>query len=277
MACRKIADKACDHACTKAGDKTEESESSLTQQRPFLILLALVGGLFAAGAFLVWWLPSVGLSTLHPRLPYWFGLTVLTLAVVILGGLGLLALTLVTGRDLFVFPQLRGVVIKYLMPAVIAIGVVMRLDRDALQRCFINLNNQLVRSRNPRVPAGKVMILLPHCLQLFDCAIKVTDDVEKCARCGRCDIGDLAELAKQRGVTLAVATGGTLARKILMKKRPRLVVAVACERDLTSGIRDAYPLPVIGVFNTRPEGPCFNTRIDIDAVRRALDAHVISE
>jgi hypothetical protein len=62
-----------------------------------------------------------------------------------------------------------------------------------------------------------------------------------------------------------------------MEIRPRLVVAVACERDLTSGIRDAYPLPVIGVFNSRPEGPCFNTRIDLEAVRQALDAYVVSE
>jgi hypothetical protein len=274
MACRKIADNACDHACGETGSR--EKESALAQQRPFLILLALVGGLFAAGASVVWWLPSVGLASIHPRLPYWFGLAMLALVAVVLSGLALLALTLVTGRDLFVFPQLRGMVIRYLMPAVIVIGTVMRLDRDALQRCFIHLNNRLVRSRNPRVPAGKAMILLPHCLQLFDCAIKVTGDVEKCARCGRCDIGDLAALAKERGVTLAVATGGTLARKLLMEKRPRLVIAVACERDLTSGIRDAYPLPVIGVFNTRPEGPCFNTRIDIEAVRHALDAHVIA-
>lgn len=276
MACPKEADKACGHACSAACGKTGAPESALSQQRPFLILLALVGGLFACGGFLVWWLPSIGLSAIHPRLPYWFGLAVLTLVAVIVGGLLLLALSMVTGRDLFVFPQLRGIVIRYLMPAVIAIGAVMRLDRDALQRCFIHLNNQLVCSRNPRVPADRVMILLPHCLQLFDCSIKVTGDVDKCARCGRCDIGDLATLAKERGVGLAVATGGTLARKLLMEKRPRLVIAVACERDLASGIRDAYPLPVIGVFNTRPEGPCFNTRIDTEAVRQALDAHVVS-
>ncbi|ABA87504.1 protein of unknown function DUF116 [Syntrophotalea carbinolica DSM 2380] len=275
MACRKTADKTCDHTCGEVCNNAEQSTAK--QQRPFLILLALVGSLFSAGAFVVWWLPSVGLSSIHPRLPYWFGLAILALVAVVIGGLGLLALTLITGRDLFIFPQLRGLAIRYLMPAVIGIGAFLRLDRDALQRCFIHLNNQLVHSRNLRVPAAKAMILLPHCLQLFDCAIKVTGDVEQCARCGRCDIGDLAELAKQRGVTLAVATGGTLARKLLMEKRPRLVVAVACERDLTSGIRDAYPLPVVGVFNTRPEGPCFNTRIDIDAVQRALDAYVVSE
>lgn len=269
MACRETCDKPCEKACdlVHKGDRA--------QRRPFLLLLMLVGGLFAAGAFVTWWLPSVGLSAIHPRLPFWFGLGMLLLVAVVISGLGLLALTLVTGRDLFIFPRLRGFVIRYLMPAVIAIGAAMGLDRDTLQRSFIHLNNQLVRSRNPRVPPGKAMILLPHCLQLFDCAIKVTGDVEQCARCGRCDIGDLANLARERGVTLAVATGGTLARKLLMEHRPRLVVAVACERDLTSGIRDAYPLPVIGVFNSRPEGPCFNTRIDIDAVRAALDAHVV--
>jgi hypothetical protein len=47
-------------------------------------------------------------------------------------------------------------------------------------------------------------------------------------------------------------------------------VAVACELDLTTGIQDAYPLPVIGILNERPNGPCFNTRVDIERVDRAI-------
>ena len=43
-------------------------------------------------------------------------------------------------------------------------------------------------------------------------------------------------------------------------------MAVACERDLTSGIQDSYPIPVIGVLNERPFGPCRNTRVDLAAV-----------
>jgi hypothetical protein len=245
------------------------------EQGPFLLLLAVVGLLLAGAAFVSWWVPSVGLTYIHPRLPFWFGLFLAVVLGVVLGALLLLALTLVSGRDLFFSRRLGGWVVKYLLPAVIGIGTFFGIERDVLQRSFIALNNQLVRGRKLRVRPGEILILLPHCLQLFDCAIKVTGNVENCARCGRCDIGELAKMADRRGVAMAVATGGTLARKILREKRPRLVVAVACERDLTSGIRDAYPLPVIGVYNRRPQGPCFNTRVDVAAVERALDEHLL--
>jgi uncharacterized protein len=197
-------------------------------------------------------------------------------SLVIVGGLSLLVLTLVSGKDLFFSQRLRGVVIKYLFPGIIAIGRLFGVDKDTLQQSFIALNNQLVRAKELRVPADKALILLPHCIQLFDCAIKITGDVDKCVRCGQCDISGLAELARSRNVDIAVATGGTLARKLIVEKRPRFILAVACERDLTSGIRDAYPLPVIGILNRRPHGPCFNTHIILDEVSRALDEHVIS-
>ena len=73
------------------------------------------------------------------------------------------------------------------------------------------------------------------------------------------------------GVDLSVATGGTLARRIIKEKRPKAIIAVACERDLTSGIVDSYPLPVIGILNQRPFGPCINTRVDMKDVQEALE------
>jgi hypothetical protein len=118
------------------------------------------------------------------------------------------------------------------------------------------------------------MILLPHCIQLFDCPIRITGEVDKCLRCGKCDISALAEMAGRRGVEIAVATGGTLARKLIVEKRPAFILAVACERDLTTGIRDAYPLPVIGILNRRPKGPCLDTHVVLDEVARVLDEHL---
>jgi len=246
------------------------------RKRLFIGLLAGACALVLAVAFLLWWVPSVGLANIHPVLPLLFGSLLSALALLIVGGLSLLILTLLTGRDLFISGRLRGIVIRYLFPAIIAIGRLLGVDRDLLQQSFIALNNQLVRARKLRVPAEKTLILLPHCIQLFDCAIKITGDVGKCVRCGQCDISGLAELARGRGIDIAVATGGTLARKIIVERRPRLIVAVACERDLTSGIRDAYPLPVLGVLNRRPHGPCFNTHIVLAEVERALDEHVVS-
>jgi uncharacterized protein len=246
------------------------------RKRLFIGVLCGACAVVLSLAFLLWWVPSVGLVNIHPALPVVFGTFLALIALLLTGGLGLLILTLLTGRDLFFSDRLRGVVIKYLFPGIIALGRRCGLDRDTLQQSFIALNNQLVRARHLRVAADKTLILLPHCIQLFDCEIKITGDVNKCARCGQCGISGLAELAERYGIPMAVATGGTLARKLIVERRPHFILAVACERDLTSGIRDAYPLPVIGVLNRRPHGPCFNTEIMLDEVEAALREHVIA-
>jgi hypothetical protein len=246
------------------------------RKRLFIGVLCGACAVVLVMAFLLWWVPTVGLVNIHPVLPVVFGTLLALTALLLVGGLGLLILTLLTGRDLFFSDRLRGVVIKYLFPGIIALGRRCGLDRDTLQQSFIALNNQLVRARHLRVPPEKTLILLPHCIQLFDCEIKITGDVNKCARCGQCGISGLAGLAERYGIPMAVATGGTLARKIIVERRPRFILAVACERDLTTGIRDAYPLPVIGVLNRRPHGPCFNTEIILDEVEAALREHVVA-
>ena len=38
----------------------------------------------------------------------------------------------------------------------------------------------------------------------------------------------------------------------------------------TSGITDSYPLPVYGILNERPHGPCRDTTVDLELVRRAI-------
>jgi len=86
----------------------------------------------------------------------------------------------------------------------------------------------------------------------------------------KCEIKDLIEISDQYQVNISVATGGTLARRIIVENRPEAIVAVACELDLTSGIQDSYPIPVIGVLNERPNGPCINTKADIQKVRDGL-------
>ena len=53
--------------------------------------------------------------------------------------------------------------------------------------------------------------------------------------------------------------------------RPKAVLAIACERDLMSGIQDVFPLPAVGVLNIRPNGPCYNTSVDMNEVRRQLE------
>lgn len=220
--------------------------------------------------YLLWWVPTTGLANIHPSLPRLAGIAFGALSALALLGTLVLVLTTALGKDILFTRFLRGVVIKFLLPAIELLGRSLGISVDTIRQSFIAMNNSLVLSQRYRVKPDRILILLPHCLQLFDCEIKVTGNINKCVRCGRCDIKGLAELAQKYKIDISVATGGTLARKVIIEKRPKLVLAVACERDLTSGIKDCYPLPVIGILNDRPFGPCFNTKVDVDKIDESL-------
>ena len=52
---------------------------------------------------------------------------------------------------------------------------------------------------------------------------------------------------------------------------PRAIIAIACERDLLSGFLEVNPrIPVIGLSNSRPEGPCQNTEIDLGQIEQTI-------
>jgi hypothetical protein len=169
------------------------------------------------------------------------------------------------------------VVIRVLFPLLVVLGRCLRVPKADIRRSFIAINNELVLAEARRVKPEKLLLLLPHCLQNHACKVRIIGDVENCKGCGKCKIKDLLALSKKYGVPIAVATGGTLARKIVMETRPHMIIAVACERDLTSGIQDTYPLPVFGIFNRRPFGPCYDTDVDLELVEKGLRKFIAQE
>lgn len=242
------------------------------RKRLFVALMGVTCLLIVGVIYLLWWVPTRGLANIHPDLPRLAGVLLGAMSGLAVLGTLLLVLTTALGKDILFTRFMRGVVIKFLLPVIEMMGKLFGISKDTIRQSFVAMNNSLVLSQKLKVRPDRVLILLPHCLQLFDCEIKVTGTINKCIRCGRCDIKGLAELAEKYNIDISVATGGTLARKVIIDKRPKLVVAVACERDLTSGIKDCYPLPVIGVLNDRPFGPCFNTQVDVEKIETALQS-----
>jgi len=220
--------------------------------------------------FLLWYVPMVGLKNIHSSLPLLFTLLLGALVFVMLAGGLLLVFTILRGRDIFLSHKLRGLVAKVLFPFMILMGRLVGVSKGKVQQSFIELNNHLVRSNAHRARPNRLLILLPHCIQEFDCDLKITANIRNCKGCGKCEIKDLIELADEYQVKIAVATGGTLARRIIVQNKPEVIVAVACELDLTTGIQDSYPIPVIGILNDRPHGPCINTKVEIQKVRDAI-------
>jgi len=145
------------------------------------------------------------------------------------------------------------------------------LSKDKVWSSFIKVNNELVASDGKQYEPKEILLLMPHCLQRSDCTVRLTYGVHNCKRCGKCPMTGLIELSRRYGVHLAIATGGTIARRIVVQKRPKIILAVACERDLSSGIQDTYPLPVYGILNYRPYGPCLNTQVALDQLEDTLN------
>jgi hypothetical protein len=229
-----------------------------------LLILAVLAGFFAYLA-------------LNPQSQvYNIGVLVLVLlagAVLLVFCLGVLAVIVVvtSGRLWGRFGVFLLKAAYSLYPVALSLGGLFGIPKDKIRASFVEVNNHLIRSSRRAFAPREILILVPHCLQKTDCSAKVGRRVENCLRCGGCDIDGLLTLAQYLGVQLAVVTGGTLARKFVAEFRPRAVVAVACERDLAAGIMDTAPLPVLGVGNLRPHGPCKNTAVELEKVKEAVD------
>ena len=209
-------------------------------------------------------------TNIHPRLPLIMAVVFASVVLYLIGGGLTLVFTIIRGKNLFFNRRIRGVVIRFLFPLLVLVGKCVRIGKDQVRRAFITINNQLVLTEARRVTPGKLLILLPQCLQNHECDVRITGNVEHCKACGKCKIKNLVALSHKYDVSISVATGGTLARRIVQERKPDMIIGVACERDLTSGIQDSYPIPVFGILNKRPNGPCYDTDVDLELVEKGM-------
>ena len=186
-------------------------------------------------------------------------------------GITLLAMSLFRSKSLGGLSRQVFRAVNAVYPLAIVLSKLVRIDENLVRRSFVEVCNQANRFRIMDEPPGRILILAPHCLQKSDCPHKITIDIDNCRRCGECPIDRLKRIANTYGAGLAVVTGGTLARDMVKSYHPEAIIAIACERDLSSGLQDVSPLPVIGVINKRPNGSCFNTEVDYNEILRALD------
>lgn len=247
-------------------------ESRQPEQWTFVVLLLLTCALLVGTAITLWLIPYVGFGNIHPNLPIIMAIVFALIVLFLIGGGLTLVFTILWGKNLFFNRRIRGVIIRFLFPLLVFVGRCVGMDKDRVRRAFVAINNQLVLAEARTINPDKLLILLPHCLQNHECDVKITGNVENCKACGKCKIRNLVSLSKRYRVTMSIATGGTLARRIVVEKKPDIIIGVACERDLTSGIQDSYPIPVYGIFNKRPNGPCFDTDVDLELVERGMIA-----
>ncbi len=251
--------------------KTPEPALPPSKKRIFIGLLGLTFALIMLLILIGGWVATIGLNHLHPGLTLVAQIVAILSCIFLSGIISALIFSILLEKDLPFTQRIRGLGIKLFLPLMEILGPRLGVSKDRVRNSFIEINNRLLISGNRhKIGPERLLLLLPHCLQRADCQRRITNSIENCQQCGKCDIDALIKLAETYKVRVAVATGGTLARKIVRDHKPKIIVAVACERDLTSGIHDTFPLPVYGILNQRPEGPCWNTRVDVTEVEKAL-------
>ena len=125
------------------------------------------------------------------------------------------------------------------------VGEIFGVQRDWTDNASVAVYDRLAWAREWRVRANEMLILIPRCLS-------------------RAALEGVMDIAKRYDVATFVATRGAYARQAIRERRPKAVVAVACERDMVSGLRDvAGRLPVLGLTMQLPNGPCKDASLDL--------------
>ncbi len=233
--------------------KAGEAPASLDEDRRVFIgyaFLCLVGLMVVGGVFFY---------MIYPRLEGWheyvahgvIGVTAVFYVAVVLW-FAAIAVPLLTSIPLPWRMEFVQKTLSSMVPLTIRLGSKLGISRDRMSNSFIKVSNALVRGARINMDSGPLMLLLPRCL---------APAVRK----------QLEALAERYQCLVFVVPGGELARKLIREHHPSRIIAVACERDLVSGIQDvASVIPTFGVPNCRPEGPCKNTVVDMDRMEEAM-------
>ncbi|MBN2072269.1 MAG: DUF116 domain-containing protein [Candidatus Krumholzibacteriota bacterium] len=235
--------------------ENDSGEETISESKgTFIILSMIVLATMILLAALFWYLILPRFESFGKNWATIISVSFLLVSLFVLAWYLLLVISVLSRRSYLKICLTRGSgLLFFILPIVIKVASKLGISRDRLSHSFIRVANTLARPAPD--DKGPVLALFPRCLR--------KDIREEAVRvCG--EFPD---------IEVHTAPGGSVARKIISRISPRAIVAIACERDLISGIRDVAPkIAVIGIPNSRPSGPCKDTLIDIDELRSALEA-----
>jgi uncharacterized protein len=129
--------------------------------------------------------------------------------------------------------------------------------RDWVENAAVKVYDFFAAARNRKVGKGELLLLIPRCLS-------------------KAALDGVLAVAGKYEVAVFVATRGQLARRVIRERRPRAVVAVACERDMVSGLHDvAGKVPVLGLTMSLPAGPCKDAGLDLVQLEQWVRSYVV--
>ncbi|BCJ86297.1 DUF116 domain-containing protein [Effusibacillus dendaii] len=235
-----------------SGELEENNGDLATSPWYFLGYYAVMLLLLHTLAFGLWFLTEPRLAEIGPIFKNLVEIAGIASLATMDVGFGLVVATVLTGKNFVPHYKGKHIALSPLLPGIIKIGTKFGLSKDRISNSLLQVGNRITIANTKRIKSTELVVLLPRCLT------KVMRE-------------SVDEIAKRYGVTAHVCGGGQQARQILAERKPKGVIAVACERDLMAGVQDVgAAIPVIAIANKRPEGPCRNTNIDLPEMESAF-------
>lgn len=233
------------------GDADHRDREINEKRSTFLSLASGVLLVSAALLLFAWFMVKPRFEQINPSVANVAGWVVMGLITGFLLAILFEGLMLKRGRSFLPYVWIEKLFLS-LLPRTIWLGGKFGISKDRIGNSFIKVHNFITRSHMGRQNVRRLLILLPRCLR-------------KEAR------AELTSRLSGNNFKIYTAAGGEEAREAIRQYRPTAILAIACERDLMSGIKDvADKIPVLGIPNKRPEGPCKNTEFSIAELEEAL-------
>ena len=241
-----------------AGDAEEQKGEIEESKSTFLKYDSIGTVLIVAGLLFVWYMIIPRLEQFTPILTIIVGIGVVVFALLIFLMLGSVTITALTEKGYLLSCIKENFFFSYLVPVAVRLGKRFGVSRDRMGNSLIKVSNIIVHAKSKsrpeyvKVDPNKLLVLLPRCL----------------SKENRKAIMGVVEKSNLISFTVA---GGSAARLRITEMKPQAIIAVACERDLVSGLQDVAPkIPVLAIPNKRPEGPCKNTYINIETLESSI-------
>lgn len=220
----------------------------------FILLSLIIIFIFIGLIFFIWYMISPRLEQFYPTFPNIVLLVFSAITFLVLLWFTLIIISIVLKRKIAPAVFSKKFIFNLYNSLLIAIGKLFRVTRDRIGNSFLKVSNKMsfLEKVDGQVK-DRLIVLIPRCLR---------KDVRE----------DILEKVKERGLKVFTADGGERARKIVAQEKPKYIIAVACERDLVSGIKDVdRRITVFGIPNKRPSGPCKDTYVNLEEFDKALD------
>jgi len=222
------------------------------QKSLFIIFSFLVLVLILLGMLLFWYLALPRFEEFGMNIAHLAGIALSLFVVMLVLWYGLQVSSSIFKIKLVPASVVKRLPLRMFFSTSVKLAQLFGISRDKVGNSFVKFHNDLMYATGTGSNIKKFLLLLPRCLSAET----------------RKQINELCNKYQCKAFT---AFGGDEARKIIREQRPAAVIGVACERDLISGIQDIAPkIPVLGLTNKRPHGPCKNTFVDVEKLEEII-------